>query len=1587
MKNIKHIILILVTLLITGSVTAQTSMSADIRDLTTDPESAVLLKPTAQLQFHSFILDPEMNVEIPHQNEFRHYYNQNYYFRFKMPDADDADVFLQFPNQEGLIAGFAAYKMNGTNYDFVKQTSMRGGNGLFKLFQNDFSPGEDVLVRLWFSREISGSQIKIALKKRPPESQPKLITIDNTTYTPQELVEDILVSGCLEAFNVTYNGDPISVGYFNGAIGSSGFNEGIVLSSGDAVEAAGPDDATSEGTSTSGGSDADLQDLIPTHTVNDAAILEFDFIPASDSLQFEYIFGSEEFPEFANSSFNDVFGFFLSGPGITGPYSNNSINIALLPNGTPVTIDNVYNNPLYYVGSTSGSGGDGLAYSDDIEYDGASIPLTAEADVTACETYHIKLAIGDAGDSSYDSGVFFKAGSFTSGQEYEVNAFNPWYQTDEMYEGCVMNVTFNRLDPSTIDEVIPVPIEVTGDASMGQDFSSIPDTFYIPANQMSDTLFIEAFIDGENNEGEVINFTFDDGCPCDVTSTTYTIEILDVLEPDFEVVNSGPICLGETATLNLNLLSGFDLALLDWEWQVNGSTGYSVDVTPDTTTTYTLEVSHPCTTYNVETTVEVVPPPEVDLGPDYSNAGNTGNLFADPAGGNDGYWEVISGPGNATIADTAAPNTSVTVDSLGVYEFVWTEISLPPDCLNSDTVAVEFFHVPTPDFEIGQVDCYGDTVEVVYTGNAYDWAIYTWDFDGGTVVSGSGSGPYQLTYDDPGMYTISLEIDELGYVVDTTMSFVMPELLEHTLTTEDDPCYQSCNGAAQVEVTGGTMPYTYSWGTGTNTIENLCAGDYGLTVTDANGCTTGEQYTIDQPTELVYDTAYQHLDCYNDYSGMAEINPSGGTPPYSYNWSNSAITYQINDIAAGDYVVTVHDDHGCSVSESFTIDQPDELLVSLNQDIAICEGQSVNLMATPIGGTAPYTYYWSTGSGFTTGPQAQMVTPDESINYSVYVVDANGCTSPVVDMDITVSPDMSLELDVTDNNCYNSCDGQAVLTVNGGIEPFEFSWPSDTRIYNDVCSGLYSVTVVDQIGCNADTVFFVDQPDSIRFSINSEPATCAGLPDGTAWVDVTGGVTPYDYVWSNGVENDSITAAGGSYTVTISDAHDCRQIGQVTIDAPDAISVFPDNDPTICLGNSTGITADVMGGTDPYTFFWMEEDSVVGTDHVLSVSPEETTSYQLTVTDDNGCTGASEITVNVNPPLSINYVQANQDTVCAGAPIQVYVDAQGGNGGPYTLRLQNGDIVPSEFTLNPDESQWWYLTLSDECGTPSVTDSIYIPIWEIPANDFVSDVVEGCPPLQVQFNELNPNDNYSYLWNYGDNGFGFKKNPRHVYPHEGFYDVSLTVEDQNGCENTRTIENMIEVYPRPQADFYTQPEQVSVLDPEVQFFAVTENVDSLFWFFGDGDSSTWNVSEPVHIYEGVGTFEARLIAENLYGCVDTVHRFIEINDHFSFYAPDVFTPNGDGDNDCFAVCGNGIDPNDFYLVVHDRWGEIVFETSEFDPGKGCNTCAEGSWDGTFNGKRSQGDNLLHGGLFPWYCKFKDEYGIVHEYSGFVRLIR
>lgn len=981
--------------------------------------------------------------------------------------------------------------------------------------------------------------------------------------------------------------------------------------------------------------------------------------------------------------------------------------------------------------------------------------------------------------------------------------------------------------------------------------------------------------------------------------------------------------------------------------------------------------------------------------------GNSYLLMATLADGNEGTWSVVSAPagGAAAIAAVNSPNTNVVVDAWGAYKFRWTEAYLGnyDNCSAYSDVIVEFYPQPTSTFTYLPINCYGENTTVTYIGNMTsvgavgDNANYIWDFDGAIIESGSGPGPYAIHWltEDGSSHPVSLHIEANGCVSeDTVINIVYPSRLNATLTKTDNVCFRDCQGSATITATGGTLPYSYSWGSPTNTIVNLCVGEYHVTVSDANNCQVVFDYEIEEPDEMVVESATStDLTCYNAANGQISLRVHGGTGRLSYLWSDiGSATATRRNLSAGEYRVTVVDENGCSLSRDFVLNQPNPLIVTTDQNSAICEGTQSVIQATASGGTMPYNYHWTISSGANIGNTSTFTTTLHSTtSYSINVTDGHNCVSNTETFTITVSPRMEIDsVMLTHNSCFGAYDGRAELVMHGGLQPYQYLWGSENYIYNGLGAGLYTVTVVDAIGCNTNTHFIIEQPTQIIANTMTSPASCGNIDDGTALINVQGGVPPYSYLWPNGETTHNINAVPGEYVVTVTDDHGCRIERAINVEGPTPIYILPMSNQTICNGQTTTITTQVSGGTPFYTYMWASQDSVVSYSNLLTVTPTANSTYTLTVTDANGCTAVSQpVTVTLNPPLNIRAVTTSYDTICPGAGALINVEVEGGNGGPYTLTIDNGSVVPSPFTINLDTTTMVHITLSDMCGTSPVSDSILINVRPKPDSLFSAKVIEGCAPLKTIFTPFNTAD--QTLWEFGDYAFSDALAPTHVYTQPGVYDVSLEMVDYFGCHFYKTYNDMITVYPKPKALFETDPLITGLLDSEVKFINYSTGAERYYWFFGDNDSSLFE--SPRHVYRRMGEFEIMLIAESENLCRDTTTRTLLIQNDFAFYAPTSFTPNGDGINDCFRICGNGITRNDFMLVIYDRWGGLVFRSNWYDPTVGCESCAEGAWDGTDWGHRNQGDALCPPGIYQWFCTFQDWNGVVHNEQGTVTLIR
>lgn len=409
--------------------------------------------------------------------------------------------------------------------------------------------------------------------------------IVDESLTAQEVVETILVGEGVEIFNVTYSGDLDQIGSFDANNSNILIPDGMVLATGSCSNVIGPNDI---GSSTTGGgnfgvNDADL-DQLSTFNTNDAAVLEFDFIPTGDSISFNYSFGSDEYNEYVCGTVNDAFGFFLSGPGINGAFSNDAINLAIIPDtdGTPVTINSVNNgtvglngvasncaqvdpnwttNTAYYVDNENN------ADPNATQLDGFTVVLVAAAAVQCGQTYHIKIAIADAGDTAWDSAVFIEGGSFSS-NAFDITATasisgNQIFGGDTTVVESCNNAVFQVVRPFA-DIADTLDVSISGTATNGVDYETIEPEVILEVGEFTYEIPLNVIPDAEveGPETVTIEYMYVNLCGDSVLrSATLIIEDFEPTVLDYE--NPVGICNGE-AVLEVETIGGYGPFSFAW---------------------------------------------------------------------------------------------------------------------------------------------------------------------------------------------------------------------------------------------------------------------------------------------------------------------------------------------------------------------------------------------------------------------------------------------------------------------------------------------------------------------------------------------------------------------------------------------------------------------------------------------------------------------------------------------------------------------------------------------------------------------------------------------------------------------------------------------------------------------------------------------------------------------------------------------------------------------------------------------------------------------------------------------------------------
>jgi hypothetical protein len=507
-----------------------------------------------------------------------------------------------------------------------------------------------------------------------PSARAQLTVVQGSAMnmTPLQLVQNYLVGSGVTVSNATFNGSPTLIssnliGTFataGGATTQLGLLGGILMTSGKASLAIGPNSNTGAGFNANGTGDPDLN-ILSGSTTFDKAVLEFDFVPQFDTVRFRYVFGSEEFMEYCGS-YNDAFGFFLSGPGIAGTFSNNAINIALMPGTNDyVTINNICDNPNSRWTNPPG----GLYY----QYDALTHVFRAWAVVQPCSTYHIKLAIADAVDHALDSGVFLEKNSFSSpGLSMSNDAAIPALGNLAV-EGCNdVLVSFKLTSP--LGYSYHVHYTILGTATNGTDYTHIPDSVVFPPGHDSVSVLIHPILDlvPEGNETVILRLN---QISCNGTVQADTIVIADYIPISMQPLHDTTMCYGGQIVLSAVPSGGH--RPFQYTWNIQPQNDSVIILTPPVgTNNYHVTITDICNYEASDTAIVTVHPvPVADAGPDVTIANGTSTVLHGNASGGYGNYSYswTSNPPGFTSSEQN-PSTG-NLSGSKIYELTITDLS------------------------------------------------------------------------------------------------------------------------------------------------------------------------------------------------------------------------------------------------------------------------------------------------------------------------------------------------------------------------------------------------------------------------------------------------------------------------------------------------------------------------------------------------------------------------------------------------------------------------------------------------------------------------------------------------------------------------------------------------------------------------------------------------------------------------------------------------------------------------------------------------------------------------------------------------
>lgn len=965
--------------------------------------------------------------------------------------------------------------------------------------------------------------------------------------------------------------------------------------------------------------------------------------------------------------------------------------------------------------------------------------------------------------------------------------------------------------------------------------------------------------------------------------------------------------------------------------------------------------------------------------PTVSNAGSDQNLCTTsptttlagnaPTVGT-GVWTRISGTG--TITTPTSPTSGVTGLGIGANVFRWT-ITNSPCPPSTDEVTITVKALPTVAVAgSNQTVC---ATTAVLAGNTPTVGTGTW-----TLVSGTG------TINNPTSPTSSLSGLAVGANVfrwtisnppcSSTSSDVTITVSPNPTTSDAGPDQLFCSTVTSSTLAGntpaaGTGTWTLISGTGVIANPSLPnSGVTGLTVganvfrwtINSGACANvKDEVTITISEPITIANSITDVACYGDSTGVVNITVSGGNIPYTFNWSNSGTTEDINGLKAGTYSVSVTDLIGCIKTANYSVIEPNSpIQITLSSTPVSCKGTAdgtTTVLAS--GGTPTFTYSWSPSGGTNS-----IETGLAGGTYTVSVNDSHACAltgTVVVDESVAL-----LSASITKNKavtCKGSSNGLLTVTALNGTSPYSYSWsPSggsaDTAL--SLSGGIYTVTISDMYGCTTTTAATVKESTSplIGYLSANTPVSCKGSSDGFVTAAPVGGTMPYTFSWSPiGVTSATASGlSGGTYTVSVTDLYGCDTVMVATIfESTTKLNASVTSAvPVSCKGSNDGKAGvSAIGGTDPYTYLW---SPLGGTADTASGLPGG--AYTILITDSTGCDTTLTVTINESTTSLTASITNSNDVTCKGSNDGGATVAASGGTIPYTyLWLPNGATTTTATGL---AGGIYTIQVNDTYGcstttTVTINESTIALTASIVSTDAACNSKNGTVTV-IDSGGTAP---ITYLWSpsisttSSASGLG-----------GGTYMVTVT--DVYGC--AIALSTTVNAPPSPTASF--TPSTNGGSNPLIVSFVNNSTGGTYYkWIFGDGTQDT--VFAPVHVYDNKGRYQVMLIVTNSFGCIDTaIYGYIEVIQKSSISIPNVFTPNNDGQNDIFYITSVGL--VSLNIEIYNRWGMKIYEYDTVN----------GTWDGrTVMGLEAPD------GTYYYILKALGEDKAEYSKQGFITLIR